>query len=151
MKVLIITQSSDQGINHRIALEAEAIAKYNTERRVKTKVLIVSDVTNEDLSEYDYQIWIVPEWNASFPFTYKKMIDDSGHPSILTNREILLIGTSETTFGNIIGIAHLEHIIGWIGGYVFHKKVCLPNLGQKRNDEYLLDDRAMQTINLFIG
>jgi NAD(P)H-dependent FMN reductase len=151
MKLLIVTQSSEHGINHRVALEAEAIAKYNTERRVKTKVLNVIDVTNKDLAEYDYQIWIVPEWNSSFPYTYKKMIDDSGHPSTLSNREILLIGTSETTFGNIVGITHLEHIIGWIGGYVFHKKVCLPNIGQKRNNDYLLDDRAMQAINSFIG
>jgi NAD(P)H-dependent FMN reductase len=149
MKVLVITQSSEQGINRQIALETEAIAADNQVNRIKTKVLNVTEVTNEDLREYEYQIWVVPEWNSSFPYTFKKLIDESGYPSSLENREILLIGTSETTFGNIVGITHLESILEWIGAFVHPKKVCLPNLGELKNREYILDNRAINTINLF--
>jgi NAD(P)H-dependent FMN reductase len=151
MKVLIITQSSDTGINRRIAQECEAVVRDNWVNRPKTKMINVSEVTNEDLSDFDYQVWIVPEWNNSFPYMFKKIIDDSGYPSILERKEILLIGTSETNFGNIMGITHLEHILEWIGAIVFEKRICISNLSEKRNETYIIDERTIKAINLFIG
>lgn len=148
MKVLIITQSSIEGMNYRVARHCRSIIKDVP--GTKTLIINASEVSNDMLREWDHHIWIVPEWNHSFPYIFKKIIDDSEYPSILKNKRILLLGTSETTFGNIMGISHLEHILRWIGVRVFDRKICIPNLGEKKKESLILDDRTIETINLFI-
>jgi NAD(P)H-dependent FMN reductase len=126
MNILIVTQSSEAGVNHRIAKLCQTYARGNANRVSHVKIINASDVTEKDIRDNPYQIWIVPEWNGSFPFVFKKLIDDSGYPSSFEGVEVLLIGTSESTFGNLLGVTHLEHILQWCGAHVFDKRVCIP-------------------------
>jgi NAD(P)H-dependent FMN reductase len=104
-------------------------------------------VDQGDFEEVDRIIMIVPEWNASFPYSFKKLIDDSGHPSKLKGKRVLLIGTSNTTFGNVMGITHLKQILEWIGADVSPKLVCVPHIDDKFEDNNIvIDSRLNQTI-----
>ena len=94
---------------------------------------------------------IVPEWNSSFPWTFKKMIDDSGYPSYFKGKEILLIGTSNTTFGNVVGVNHLANILEWIGAKV-GDKVFVPHIDVKfANNDIQVDERLNERILKFVN
>tara|TARA_R110000787_G_scaffold285493_2_gene401397 strand:+ start:841 stop:1206 length:366 start_codon:yes stop_codon:yes gene_type:complete len=82
----------------------------------------------EDLIEYDKIVMIVPEWNRSIPFMLKQMIDNSGWPSTLKNKDIYLIGTSGGIGGNMLGISHLTDILHYVGSNVHHNKVYVTQL-----------------------
>lgn len=148
MKILIITHSSLHGLNQKQAMECMNILGSSYEYR------IIGDPESVDkdlIEDMDKIIMIVPEWNASFPFSFKKLIDDSGHPSWLKGIPILLIGTSNTTFGNIMGITHLKHILEWIGADVFPKLICVPHIDKKfANNNIIIDERLQKNLNEFI-
>lgn len=150
--VAIITQSTDTGINRLIAKTCSYIVEEALEEIGFTDIRILDADSSFDFSKVTHIIMIVPEWNASFPFTFKQMIDNSGYPSAFKGKKILLIGTSETTFGNIMGLTHLEHILQWIGCDVSHKKVCIPNVSQWFTKEKIFideNDRLHSTIKSF--
>jgi NAD(P)H-dependent FMN reductase len=121
-KVLILTQSSIDGMNYNLAKECQEVIQSPSEIRN------CSDFNGSEISNYDHIIMIVPEWNGSFPFMFKTVIDNSGYPSSFEGKNVLLIGTSDTSFGNLIGITHLLHILEWCGAEVFSKRICIPNL-----------------------
>lgn len=121
-KILILTQSSVDGMNYRLAKECQSVIEGDSE------IKNCSDIDPSTISNYTHFIMIVPEWNGSFPFLFKKLIDESGYPSSFDGKNILLVGTSDTTFGNITGITHLLHILEWCGAEVFSKRICIPNI-----------------------
>lgn len=138
-KILIVTHSSKTGLNQRQVMEcANVIGFTNHDINIQ---LDPNEVTREIIENSDKIIMIVPEWNNSFPWTFKKMIDDSGYPSAFEGKPALLIGTSNTTFGNIVGINHLSHILDWLGASVLDK-VCIPFIQEKfANDDIQVDER----------
>jgi len=148
MNVLLITHSSDNGLNFRQMMEVQNLINNNNE----VSTIKMADMTqNSDIQRADKIIMIVPEWNGSFPWTFKKMIDDSEWPSSFNNKSILLIGTSNTTFGNIMGITHLQHILSWCGAKVYHKRVSVPNIDKKfANNNIVVDERMNATVKEFI-
>ena len=129
MKLLVLTQSGPEGLNRKIAdtcvYMADDILKTTL---VTSKVKNASDIAPSEISMYTHIIMVVPEWNGSFPNTFKSLIDASGYPSSFKKKKILLVGTSDSTFGNIMGITHLEHILQWVGSFVDSKRICVPNI-----------------------
>jgi NAD(P)H-dependent FMN reductase len=146
-KVLIITHSSENGLNYSQMMEVMNIlgSEYVT-RLIRNP----EDIELPDVYIADKIIMIVPEWNGSFPYSFKKMIDDSGWPSFFSEKEILLIGTSNTSFGNIMGITHLQHILGWMGSKVYHKRVSVPHIDRKfSNNNIVVDERLVEIVREF--
>jgi NAD(P)H-dependent FMN reductase len=76
-------------------------------------------------------IMIVPEWNGSFPFTFKQMIDESGYPSFFSGMGFAIVGTSSSPLGNMVGISHLSHILQFVGALPFHKCIALPDVSSE--------------------
>jgi NAD(P)H-dependent FMN reductase len=94
---------------------------------------------------------VVPEWNGSFPFMFKQVIDNSGYPSSFDGKDILLIGTSDSSFGNLMGITHLSHILEWCGAEVYSKRVCIPNIRSYSFDRHKEpNQRLIEAISKFL-
>ena len=147
MKLLIVSQSSESGTNRELA---RIIADRLSLRSDKLMEIEYANADNaKEAFDVDHQIWIVPEWNTSFPHTFKALIDNSGWPSKLRGKYILLIGTSETTFGNLLGITHLEHILKYMGANVSKNTVHMPHLSKTIEDAYT-DERLVSAINKFV-
>ena len=148
MQILISTQSSEAGFNRKLASDISNWIQKNSDRDVNVQIRNINEVSNDDLRDFPFHIWIVPEWNGSFPYTFKKLIDESGYPSKLEGNYVMLIGTSETTFGNFIGITHLQHILQWIGAHVYPKRISVPHLSKMKSLED--DTRIIEALKDFI-
>ena len=145
-KVLILTQSSVDGMNYKLAKECQSVIEGESE------IKNCSDIDTSTISSYSHFIMIVPEWNGSFPFLFKKLIDESGYPSSFDGKNILLIGTSDTSFGNLMGITHLLHILEWCGAEVFSKRVCIPNIRSYSFDRHKEPNyRLISSISKFLS
>ena len=130
MKISIITQSSYEGVNYGICERIkEAITESNN-----NLVLIFENpekVDEKSVLSSDRIIMVVPEWNRSFPFTFKKMIDDSGWPSFFKNKEVMLVGTSNTGYGNVLGTQHLMQILQFCDSKVYPKLLTIPLIKER--------------------
>jgi NAD(P)H-dependent FMN reductase len=145
-KILILTQSSVDGMNYSLAKECQNLIEGGADIRN------CSDFDSLEISNYTHFIMIVPEWNGSFPFLFKKVIDNSGYPSSFDEKNVLLIGTSDTSFGNLIGITHLQHILEWCGAEVFSKRICIPNIRSHSFDRHKESSRRLiTTISKFLS
>lgn len=141
MNLAIITHTTDNGINHLQAMEV--INVIRSKFKIIKKFYSPLDVTEDDLEDVEKIIMIVPEWNGSFPYTFKQMIDNSGWPSFFKEKQILLIGTSNTTFGNIVGLIHLQYILEFCGAKVYNQKIAVPNVKTKFADNNIIVDNRM--------
>ena len=156
MKILILTQSSKDGLNYKLSLGCESFIQYEIFKGSLVDITLANatdDITN--MKDFTHVIMIVPEWNGSFPYMFKQMIDNSGYPSTLKGTNVLLIGTSNTSFGNILGITQLDTILEWIGAEVFNKKICIPFVSDNvtkfsglQNEEHL--ERLNSSIRKFL-
>ena len=149
-KVLIVTQTSSEGLNN---LQMMEIVNMLGGKGLEIHTIKEADtVEYYNLANADQIIMIVPEWNGSFPWTFKKLIDYSGYPSVLEGKPILLVGTSSSSFGNLMGISHLSSILGWVGARVYSKPVCVPFINRKfANNDILVDERLNEEVHNFVN
>jgi hypothetical protein len=156
MKILILTQSSKDGLNYKLSLGCESFIQYEIFKGA-TSIITLANATDDipNMKDFTHIIMIVPEWNGSFPYMFKQMIDNSGYPSSFKGTNVLLIGTSNTSFGNILGITQLDAILEWIGAEVFNKKICIPFISENvtkfaglQNEEHL--ERLNSSIRKFL-
>ncbi len=149
-RVLVVTHSSEGGLNFLQMMEVVNLLGGKGLQIETSKNPM--NIQNDQLKEAEGIIMIVPEWNGSFPFSYKELIDSSGYPSRFKGKKVLLIGTSETDFGNVMGITHLQHILEWIGAEVFNKRICIPRLSKKFEDNNIkVDERLEKAVNNFVN
>ena len=146
MKLIIITQSSIDGLNYRISESIkEVVSKGNND-----VVIIECDptkITNESILSSTHIIMVVPEWNGSFPYTFKQLIDNSGWPGSFKGKSIMLIGTSYTSFGNIVGIAHLQQILQFCESMVYHRLLCIPYIDRPIKKDL---SRVLDNVKIFL-
>lgn len=149
-KILIISQTSQSGLN---GLQMMEIVNILGGKGIQISTKKEADqVEYYDIEKADQIIMIVPEWNGSFPWTFKKMIDFSGYPSSLEGKSILLIGTSSSTFGNLLGISQLSSILGWVGANVYGKQICVPFIDKKfSKNDILVDERLNEEVLKFVN
>ena len=117
---------------------------------------------NELFNEYRHQIeqadkfvFIVPEYNNSFPGVLKAFIDGLKYPEGLRGKKAALVGLSAGTQGGALALSHLNDVFSYLGVNVLALRVKLAQLksymkdGQIDNLLYneLLDLQARQIID----
>jgi hypothetical protein len=132
---LIVSQSGDFGLNKQLALKVMNVLKM--EHGKDSIYVNASGFTKADYA-FDKIIFIIPEWNGTYPYLFKQIIDNSEWPSLLDKKKILLIGTSNGKFGNVMGVNHFEYPLNYVGSSVFTKKIYIPKLDENiENEEYI--------------
>jgi NAD(P)H-dependent FMN reductase len=87
-------------------------------------------------------IFIVPEYNASFPGVLKGFIDGLSYPDALSGKKAALVGLSAGVLGNAWGLNHLTDIFHYLNMEVLSIKVRLASIkshfvnGEITNDLY---------------
>jgi chromate reductase, NAD(P)H dehydrogenase (quinone) len=67
-------------------------------------------------------IFVVPEYNGSFPGVLKVLID-SLHPKEWLNKYVCLVGISVGRAGNLRGLDHLTGILNYLKMHIYHNKL----------------------------
>lgn len=127
---------------------AKLYAKLLDERQVGNQILDLANLpadfttsalyenigTNQafnDLSaligESDKFVFIVPEYNGSFPGVLKAFIDGLSYPNTFRNKKAALVGLSSGVQGSGLAMSHLTDIFNYLGMHVLALK---PRLAQ---------------------
>lgn len=161
-KILIIS-----GTNRSEALSplcAEAYAQIANSEGIETEIIdlreLPADFTftalygnagkNEDFNALrekmklaDKFVFVVPEYNGSFPGVLKAFIDGLEFPDTFTGKKAALIGVSAGMLGSSHAMSHLTDILNYCGTHVLARKPRLTLIsksfkGEKlTNEEYL--------------
>ena len=76
----------------------------------------------EFVSNVSRFIFVVPEYNGSFPGILKTFLD-SMHPREWANKDVCLVGIADGRGGNIRGLEHLTGILQYLRMHVYHDKL----------------------------
>jgi len=92
-------------------------------------------------------LFVVPEYNGSFPGVVKTFIDALPYPSILKGKLMTLTGISSGPMGTALGLSHLTDILNYLGAMVNPMKVRIPSIEKNfSSTEGITNDVIMKAI-----
>lgn len=76
-------------------------------------------------------IFVMPEYNGSFPGVLKALMDNSDIRKCFWHKKAMLVGLADGRGGNLRGIEHMTNILHYLRMNVFYNKLPLSRI----NDE----------------
>ncbi len=117
-----------------LQIEAPIIDLFDLPDDFIASALYENAGTNEDFNPLRKQIkaankmiFIVPEYNGSFPGVLKTFIDALEYPHTFRNKKCALVGLSSGVQGGGLALSHLTDIFNYCGAHVLALK---PKLGR---------------------
>lgn len=79
----------------------------------------------QQMDQCEKFVFVVPEYNSSFPGVLKTFLDGLRHPDSLVNKKIALVGLSAGVLGNAMGLSHLNDVLNYFNANVLGLRVKL--------------------------
>lgn len=79
-------------------------------------------------------IFIMPEYNGSYPGVLKVLIDASNFPDSFYDKKAALVGISSGKYGNIRGVDHFTGVCHYIHLNVLPLRLHIPNIKQELDE-----------------
>jgi chromate reductase len=110
----------------------------------------------QQVNDSEKFVFIVPEYNGSFPGTLKAFIDGMEYPGGFRNKKCALVGLSSGTQGGSLALSHLTDIMHYLNVIVLPSKPRLARVDQvfqngEVTDKFLralIDQQAEDLINI---
>lgn len=83
-------------------------------------------------------IFVIPEYNGSFPGVLKVFIDACSFPQSFYDKKAALIGISSGRYGNIRGVDHFTGVCNYCHINVLPLKLHIPLIRSEINDNHLI-------------
>lgn len=90
------------------------------------------------IDQSDKLIFVVAEYNGSFPGVLKAFIDGLRYPDSFKNKKAALVGLSSGSQGSALALSHLTDILNYCGMHVLAQKPRLQFIDQYIDDEKLV-------------
>ncbi len=91
-------------------------------------------------------VFIVPEYNGSFPGILKTFIDGMSYPNPLKNKKSALVGVSSGVGGGGIAMSHLTDIFNYLGMHVLALKPRLSQIERNMSDGLLTNKLYLELL-----
>ncbi len=78
--------------------------------------------------ESDRFVFVVPEYNGSYPGILKLLIDNSPFPESFRGKKCALAGLSSGMFGNLRGLDQLENVLHYLQAATLPYRIHIPRV-----------------------
>ena len=133
--------------------EAEIIDLRELPKDFVFSALYENAGTNTRFNDYrkmmtsgDKFVFIVPEYNGSFPGVLKAFIDGLEYPGAFRGKKCALIGISSGDQGGVHALSHLTDIFNYCGMHVMAKKVRLSHIDKNFEEGELTNEAYVKRI-----
>lgn len=101
-------------------------------------------------------IFIIPEYNGSFPGVLKTFVDGCLFPDSFVGKKAALVGISSGKYGNIRGVEHFTGVCHYLQLHTLPLRIHIPYIKQELTDETTFHKEdtlkfTNQQIEAFIG
>ncbi len=103
-------------------------------------------IEKQYLLDADKFIFIMPEYNASFPGILKVMMDNSDIKKCWWNKKAALVGLSDGRAGNLRGLEHMTSILHYMKMNVLYNKLILSRIKEEINPDGQLMKTATEAL-----
>lgn len=146
MNIIRIVSGTNRADNNTVKVANEVLRIYR-DIGVTAEIIDLRNLTQEIFTGDAYQnkplgwqefqekidsatglVFVVPEYNGSFPGVLKYFIDMLEFPKSLNNKPCCFVGLSAGVWGALRAVEHLQDIFLYRGAYIFPKNVFIPNI-----------------------
>lgn len=110
----------------------------------------VAQLQDVYISPVEKFIFIVPEYNGSFPGILKLFLDAvsvRNYKSNFSGKKAFLIGLASGRLGNAVGLEHLTSVLNYVGTSIFPRRLYLPGIDSKVTEGELTHPADMDKLN----
>jgi chromate reductase, NAD(P)H dehydrogenase (quinone) len=93
-------------------------------------------------------VFIVPEYNGSFPGVLKAFIDGLDYPESFENKKCALVGISSGVLAGALALSHLTDILNYLGMHVLALKPRFPRIENLIENGSINDKFLVELLNL---
>lgn len=136
-----------QGILSGLGEESTILDLANIPADFIVSALYENSGKNSDFNKYRQAIersskfvFIVPEYNGSFPGVLKAFIDGLKYPDSFIGKKCALVGISSGAQGGGLAVSHLTDIFNYCGMHVLALKPKLARIEANTSDERVTND-----------
>lgn len=86
------------------------------------------------ITDTDKFLFVIPEYNGSFPGVLKVFIDACSFPQSFYEKKAALVGHSSGKYGNIRGVEHFTGICNYIHLHVMPLKIHISSINKELDD-----------------
>jgi len=83
------------------------------------------------VSDTDKFVFVIPEYNGSYPGILKIFIDACNYPDSFYEKKAALVGLSTGKYGNIRGVDHFTGVCNYMNLHVLPLKIHIPGIKQE--------------------
>jgi chromate reductase, NAD(P)H dehydrogenase (quinone) len=142
--------------SEKVAAEYQGILK---DKKIDAGILSLKDmdvlsrtpaflkIENDILIPTQSFIFIIPEYNGTFPGVLKAMIDNSDISRAWYHKNALLTGVSTGRAGNLRGMDHLAASLHYMKMNVYHNKLPISVIDKVMDTNGRLNEETRQTID----
>jgi NAD(P)H-dependent FMN reductase len=93
-------------------------------------------------------VFVVPEYNGSFPGILKSFIDGMNYPNSFNTKKCALVGISSGVGGGGIAMSHLTDIFHYLGMHVMANKVKLAKIEENMSKNLLTNRFYLELLHI---
>lgn len=94
----------------------------------------------------DGVVFVIPEYNGSYPGVVKLFVDMLPFPAGFDNRPCAFIGLAAGQFKSLRAVEHFQQVAGYRNAYVYPRRVFIGDSSKQFVDGQLGDDELTQRI-----
>lgn len=153
----IISATNREGSNTlKVSKEYQRFFK---EHGIETTIFSLEDYTSlkrdeaflklekEILTPTTKFIFIMPEYNGSFPGIFKLMMDNSDLSVCWNYKKVMLVGVAAGRSGNLRGIDIMTNMCHYMKMNVFHSKLPLSSILKEMPEGVFINEGTVKEIN----
>lgn len=95
----------------------------------------------------DKFVFVVPEYNGSFPGVLKAFIDGLAYPNTFRNKKAALVGISSGVQGSGLAMSHLTDIFNYLGMHVLALKPRLAQIEKNFDGTVITNELYLELLN----
>lgn len=108
------------------------------------------NVLRDKVQQADKLLFIVPEYNGSFPGVLKSFIDGLKFPEGLRDKKAAMVGISSGTMGASLAMSALTDILNYLGCHVFALKPRITTIEKSFTNGSITEPTVLSLITLQI-
>ena len=101
----------------------------------------------EVMNKAEKMVYIIPEYNGSFPGVLKLFIDGLDRAMALTDKKSALLGISAGDQGAGLALSHFTDILNYCGTHVLGYRLRIPKIGDKMTDNKISNPLYLEKIH----
>lgn len=96
----------------------------------------------DSINESEKFVFIIPEYNGSFPGVLKTFIDGQDFPSALKFKKVALLGISSGPQGGALAMSHFTDILNYLNAHVFAIKPRITSIESVFKDGEIQNEKV---------